>query len=329
MIQLTTTMVEVLSGLPITIVVMLMIERQPLTQAYLRRHLRCSDHTIQDAIDLLNDYHLLNQTGRYTWQLADGVQQLPLGMDLLPDPEITPPADQVVDVVATHSTEKRAEEPVAEIRSQYMRPNSPLVLESKSSELEKRLKPDLVLDSSDPAQKMIIEQNLAECKARGINEPARSKISQKLHVTPEYIRYVLKISDSLKRAVGRMLADWDWQDWKEKSVSMETVNSDSIQELPICDDSDPVDDQADSWWSDLVEKLREQVPRSVFLTWVQPGAPARRIDDALVVLAGNELVREKITENLSQAALDDMAKVISGGSVNRIKFVTSFEKEKL
>jgi len=321
MIQLTRAMVRALAGAPMTVLVLLMIEKAPCAQAYIRRHTGfTSDHTIQDAVELLNDYGLIHETGRYTWQIADGVQQLPLGFEALPEAEsaqeITPAVGEVIDVEATDYDDNPLEKEPAEIRSQKMLPNSMSSLESRStSQEEKRLGPESSQESGADDQKTRIEQNLAECDAQGIKEPARTKISEKPHVTPEYIRYIFSISDNLRHAVGRMLKDWDSWSWKAKSVSMETVESVAVDEM------------AEAWWSDLVEKLRELLPsKAVFSTWVQPDKPARLVGDVLFVLASNEMVGAEITRHVCQDALNDLVRAISAGRVNQIRFVTSFPK---
>jgi hypothetical protein len=329
MIQLTTAMVRALAGAPMTVLVLLMIEGQPLAQAYIRRHTGFSEHTVQDSVELLNDYLLINQTGRYTWQIAAGVQRLPLGMDMLPEPEITHPDAQVINVEAQDVTEEQPGDEAEEIRSHNMRPNSMSSLESRSGLEEKRLEKESSLESSlgsssnDP--KTRIEQNLAECTAHGIAEPARTKISEKPHVTPEYIRYIFAISENHRHAVGRMLKNWDSWSWKAKSVSMETVESIAVDDpAEETVEAVEVDDQAAAWWIAVFEKLRELLPTAIFSSWVKAGVPARRVGDGLFVLASNEMVGEKITQHVCQDALNDLVKVISGGCVNRICFVTHF-----
>jgi len=95
--MLTASMVSALRGAPITILVLLMIERKPLAMEYIRRHTRYSQNTISDSMALLADYGMVIQTARYVYQIADGVQQLPLMATELVSGEDEPEPENVID----------------------------------------------------------------------------------------------------------------------------------------------------------------------------------------------------------------------------------------
>jgi hypothetical protein len=302
MIHLTATMIRTLKGCPISVVIALMVNRAPATAQWLERTTGYSDKVVLSALQFLQENQFITRNGRYTWQLADGVEQLPLGAALLEEPEQT----------GTRNFSDSENLRLGEI---------PGPLESRSSILDPKLEKNLDLDSSDDPEKFRVEQNLAECDRQKIREPAKTRISNLPHVSAEYIRYYCKTSNGNGLAIRRM-------DRGDKGPGF--IAPKKPIPVPVDDQEEEtteaiaVDDQATSWWIDLTEKLREQLPRAIFSTWVQPGAPARRIDNALVVFAGNEMIGKTIIEHLSQAALDDLVKAISGGSVNRIYFVTRF-----
>ena len=105
--MLTASMVSALRGAPITVLVLLMIERKPLAMEYIRRHTRYSQNTISYSMALLADYGMVIQTARYVYQIADGVQQLLLMAMELDSGEVQPESENVID---------------GEFRSQNLRP---------------------------------------------------------------------------------------------------------------------------------------------------------------------------------------------------------------
>ncbi len=135
--QLTATLVRALRGAPITVLVLMAIERRPLNLEYLRRHTGYTDKTVHDAVGLLSDYGMVAQTGRYTWQIAAGAQQLPLMVEPLPAgaaPEA--PGEEVVHSSVDKSGDKPVDKAVdnfpaensgrknSELRSEKFRPGS-------------------------------------------------------------------------------------------------------------------------------------------------------------------------------------------------------------
>jgi hypothetical protein len=305
MIQLTATMIRTLKGCPISVVIALMVNRAPATAQWLERTTGYSDKVVLSALQFLQENQFITRNGRYTWQLADGVEQLPLGAALLEEPKQT----------GTRNFSESEILRLGEIPGPLAR--------SRSSILDPKLEKNLDLDSSDDPEKFRVEENLAECDRQKIREPAKTRISNLPHVSAEYIRYICKTSNGNGLAITRM----DRGDRGPGYIAPKKPIPVPVDDQPEeTSDPVPVDDQAASWWIDMTEKLRELLPsKAVFLSWVQRDAPARRIGDALVVLASNEMTGKTIIEHLSQAVLNDLVQAISGGAVNRIYFVTHFE----
>ena len=68
-VELTTSLISTLRGAPITIFVLLMIERKPLEMAQIRLQTGYSQNTVSDGIALLVKHGLITQTGRYSYQI--------------------------------------------------------------------------------------------------------------------------------------------------------------------------------------------------------------------------------------------------------------------
>ncbi|HML40373.1 MAG TPA: hypothetical protein PKD23_06805 [Bellilinea sp.] len=195
-------MVRSLKGAPATVLLLMLLERRPMAQAYISRHTGYSDKVVHDAMLLLADYGMVNMVGRYTWQLSAGAQQLPLMQGLLGEPEEDSsesfrPGD---DPVTTIEGESRPAEndrsesfraagkkhPKKGFRSESFRPKSSL---ASSSGLNLELNPnENLLPPQDSRSSENFRANLAELDRFGVREPARSRLAGLAHVTPELIR---------------------------------------------------------------------------------------------------------------------------------------------
>jgi len=232
--MLTASMVSALRGAPITILVLLMIERKPLAMEYIRRHTRYSQNTISDSMALLADYGMVIQTARYTYQIADGVQQLPLMAIELDDGEEEPECENVIDAEFRSQNLRAmdvANDPIngeREIRSQKMRPNStktpqngarsqkfrarsqnlrPATLASSTTNLNLESK-DLELLASTPISKN--QQEVLDCLDRyGIWEPTRTNLSKLDHVTPALVDYHCRTAPNIRMAIYRIQHNWE------------------------------------------------------------------------------------------------------------------------
>jgi hypothetical protein len=196
----TNQMVRALAGAPLTVLILLQVNRTSLTQSYIRRNTGFSDHVVHDALELLHDYGYVTQTGRYTWQLADGVFQLPL-MQALPEPEADPAPETVEEKEECVDIEENPED---ENLARILCDLNPLA--SSSSLTTRNLESDLTTTRAPSSQ--ILRANLEELDNFGIREPARSRVAKKTHVTPELIRYHCGSSKSTGQAIYRIEHNW-------------------------------------------------------------------------------------------------------------------------
>jgi len=137
-------MVCALRGAPMTILVLMMIEHQPLAMQYIRRHTRYSQHVVSESLALLNDYGLVVETGRYVYQIADGVRQLPLAVNGLYDSIEDDKSQEMPPDIEEEAFEVESEEN----RSQKMRARSQKMLPKSEKQ------PPVVIDSEFRSQKM-------------------------------------------------------------------------------------------------------------------------------------------------------------------------------
>jgi hypothetical protein len=183
---------------------------------------------------LLADYGLVIQTARYTYQIADGVQQLPLMVMELDDGEDEPEPENVIDS-EFRSQKLRAEDAPqsnlsdeSEIRSQKMRPNStnkppnsarsqkfrarsqnlrPAPLASSTTNLNQESK-DLKLLASTPVSKK--QQEILDCLDRyGVREPTRSNLARMEHVSAALIDFHFHTAPNIRLAIYRIKNNWE------------------------------------------------------------------------------------------------------------------------
>jgi hypothetical protein len=187
----TNQMIKSLAGAPLTVLVLLMTNRTAVEQGFIRRHTGFSDHTIHDALELLNDYGYVTQTGRYTWQIADGVQQFPLMVDELPAPEKT-------------TSDPAVEE--SENIQDLGRKICDLNPSSSSRSLTRDLEIESTTTSSDSSQKM--RANYLALESQGVREPAKTRLAKLEHVTVELIQYHCASCEQIGQAIYRIEHNW-------------------------------------------------------------------------------------------------------------------------
>lgn len=95
MLQLTSTLVGSMPANALKVLVVLMLERVACTKGYLMTVTDMSDKTMAKAIDQLLLRGLATHNGGHLYQIASGVEQLPLMADALPEPE----PENVIDLV--------------------------------------------------------------------------------------------------------------------------------------------------------------------------------------------------------------------------------------
>jgi hypothetical protein len=204
-LNLTVQMVRALRGAPITVLVLMMIERGPLAQGFIRRHTGYTDHIVHDALDLLQDYGLVNETGRYTWQLAGQNRQLPLMVQLeselatedmsvegLPDP-----VDNIEDDDPDFDSSQKMR-----ARSQKMRADSSSSSRSLNRFNQENPPPLVKADSSQKMRTIEMLDNF------GVREPARSRLAEMASVTAEVVEYHCRSAPNMSLAIYRIEHGW-------------------------------------------------------------------------------------------------------------------------
>ncbi|NPV75320.1 MAG: hypothetical protein HPY59_02990 [Anaerolineae bacterium] len=73
----TVEMLRTLKGPPLAVLIALMIAGQPVQNDWLARVTGYTDKPVRQALELLKDYGMVTRNGRYAWQVAGSVQQLP------------------------------------------------------------------------------------------------------------------------------------------------------------------------------------------------------------------------------------------------------------
>ena len=225
-VELTSSMVCALRGAPMTILVLMMIEHQPLAMQYIRRHTRYSQHVVSESLALLNDYGLVVETGRYVYQIADGVRQLPLAVNGLydsieDDKSQEMPPDIEEEAFEVESEENRSQKMRA--RSQKMLPKSekqpPVVIDSEFRSQKMRPKCENSLARSINQNQLINQdlktlargekKSILDClKRHGIREPACSRLAALEHVTAELVAYHCQHAPNLRLAIFRIEHNW-------------------------------------------------------------------------------------------------------------------------
>jgi len=287
--MLTASLVRALRGAPVTVLLLMMIERRPLTLGYIRRHTGYTDKVIHDAVMLLQDYGMAVQTGRYTWQLAAGVQQLPL-MNALPEPPDpqpeTEPGEDPVDV--DPSVEEEQASTPRELQDKNLGRNNSDLNPLASSGFNQILDSGdpLLPDSRAPARSEKIRANLQALDEHGIREPARTRLARLEHVTPRLIDYHCRTAQSPGLAIYRIEHGWrvpaDWSGPEEISPPDPAPEA-PAPELP------PVSTETLAAWRAAVDTLAGEVSRADFETWVRSAWPAGMDGGVLVIGTGNVL----------------------------------------
>lgn len=193
--QLTVERVRTLKGAPLSVLVLLMLERSALSQGFLARHSGYSDKAVAAALDLLADYGLARRIERYTWALAAGAEQLPFIVDA-DLPASTPTVGQ-----APADAEPGRKN--SDLRSENFRPEPPLVVSLIDS------------DSIESEESNQLERRSEKIRANsetlaefGIMEPARSRLANLAHVDPRQIRYHCQTCESTGQAIHRIEHNW-------------------------------------------------------------------------------------------------------------------------
>lgn len=329
--ELTSTMVKTLKGAPLSVLMLLLLARQPVSAQYLERESGYSDKAVNSALLYLADHGLITRNGRYAWQIAAGVKVLPL-MNLIDEPEEGP---ETVDVSAQTSEQEPAEiedssddlpetventdksDSFCGTRRNSESEKFRLPVSSSGSSLN-LLKPELeiepplpVLDVRD-SEKFRVDGNLAACDIAGIHEPKRSAISRMKHVTPKLVRYHTQTAPNIPLAIYRIEKGWKikpgWVDVGGPAAEIIDV-APEIQEpeLPA---------EIINAWGDALIVLKKQFRKVDFDTWIRPLLLMDYDGGMYRLQIGNRCGAEWLEKHALQAieaALRSSVQIIVGG----------------
>lgn len=299
--MLTATLLRTLKGCPLSVLMALALAGGPVSAEWIERTTGYSDKTVGSALQFLLENQFCTRNERYGWQIAAGMMQLPLVTPELPEPPAAAPAEPT-------AVEK---DPENFRVGEFPTPTSLVVVVNPESSTREE---NLATSQNDP-EKFRVEQNLAECDAWGIREPARSELAKLAHVRVELIRAHCKNCKNMGQAIYRIRRDWAAPVEKPETT------------LPVASEIEGDDETADvvatDWWKILAERISELMPRAEFLSYVPRSAPAWRDGPSLVVVVGNPMVEEVILKHISRAELNNLVKEISQDSAQILKFERS------
>ncbi len=291
-IEFTEDLVSVLKGAPLSVLVLLMISRQPLSAQYLERRSRYSDKLVHSALLLLEEKCLITRNGRYAWQLSSTGWQLPL-MNLIDESAtVQGPDSQGEEILSSDEdnsdsiggTRNLSESELFRVPSS----SRSLNLELKDLEVNK-----LPLLEHDP-ELFRVSENLAACDQADIREPKRSRLSKLPHVTAALIRYHVQTAENIPLAIYRIEKNWRIKPgWIDPAESQNVCAQTFLPEIekPIIPEEYLV------IWNSALETTRSKLSRIEFDTWVKPAELTRAGPDGWLVRAGNPIAAERIKKN--------------------------------
>lgn len=296
-IDFSSTMVRGLKGAPLSVLVLLMLAGQPVSAQYLEHMSGYSDKNVNSALLTLLEFGLVTRNGRYQWQIADGVKQLPLTNNL-PDSQGTDsalePAVQSELAIASGARTAPSQQAPSDEYDPLQTWETEIPGRSSSSRLTIDLKPELVnqqqLERKDP-EKFRIRENLAECDRAGIREPKRSRISRLEHVTPDLIAFHVETASNTGLAIYRIEKNFRIKsEWRPRSDPMGSA-------APVEEPEIQADPETAARWSEALKELQSKLRKVDFDTWVVCLKAEAIIDGAMILRAANGQAARWVNEN--------------------------------
>jgi len=293
-VEFTEDLVSVLKGAPLSVLVLLMISRQPLSAQYLERRSRYSDKLVHSALLLLEEKFLITRNGRYSWQLSSTGWQLPL-MNLIDESSTVQAPDSQGEGNPSSDEDNSEEAKVGETTrnfsdSEFLRlPSSSRSLNLELKDLEVK-EPQL---ERDP-EKFRVSENLAACDAADIREPKRSKLSKLPHVSAALIRYHVQTSPNIPLAIYRIEKNWRIKPgWSDPAESENVCAQTFLPEI----EKPVIPEEYLVLWKSALDTARAKLSRTEFETWVKPAELIQAGPDGWQVRAGNSIAAERIKKN--------------------------------
>lgn len=323
--QFSEDMVRTLKGAPLSCLLILAMERQPVSAQFLERRTGYSDKSVNSALLLLGDMGLATRNARYQWQIAGNATQLPLMNDLLPapDPEEESPS------IPLHDPEKNIQgvggqdgAGVGEIPTRRISESEnfrvPEVEKAENTENNPRESENFRVDcpsSSTRSINLVKNKGLLDSRADtenfrvevleifdefGVGEPKRSILAGQNWITPRIARYHLETCPDVGLAIWRMEKGWrvpkSWQPRVETVIDAgssmaSTLENDPAQAGSANEVSYPEipDNQVEAFGRAL-ECLRANMSHGDFYNWFAWLRLARPVESAPSTSSGTGLV---------------------------------------
>ncbi len=276
--QLTAAMLRTLKGSPLSVLMALALTRQPVGSEWLQTATGYSDKSIQTGLNVLVEFGLVTRNGRYAWQIAAGVEQLPLMAPELDEPQ--PQANQPTEEPA--GDDETPEDPGRESENfrvgEFPTP-APLASSSFNQSLESG-------DNLPPDSRAGESENFRVLDELGIREPARSRLARLAHVTPRLIRYHCATAENFGQAIYRIEHDWGVPDgWKESPLppfargeriltTEGTEDTEVFEGAEKTEELEPADERTLLAWGNAQTTLAGEITKAEFETWVLPARVA-------------------------------------------------------
>lgn len=175
--MLTVSMVRTLKGTPLAVFILLRMAQEdgigPQGAEWLERYSGYTDKPVSQALLFLEEQGLISRNGRYLWQLAGEVRQLPLSV---------PDLDEAKNRVGENPTQDS----------------------SSSSRFKPLSKVETTIQESEN-----FRLNLSALDSAGIREPKRTHLAGLAHVTPGLVAgHVRECKGSTGLAIYRIENNW-------------------------------------------------------------------------------------------------------------------------
>lgn len=288
-------LLRTLKGAPLSILLALAMEKQPVMATWLETATGYSDKPVMTGLKVLKELRFVTQNSRYAWQLANEVRQLPFIMDLLEEDQ--PPALPMDDPALP-------EPPQGQHDSENLRlgeiPSQSLASRLQNPESRKEIDPLPDSSAADTEILRVLDSN-------NIREPARSKLANLPHISARLIRYHCTHAPNSGLAIYRIKQNWPIpDDYLTHQADMPPI--DSSQESPP--DIDPLPPDFSPLWLRAVDQLAAEIPRVHFDTWCAGNAlqPAGFQNGELLIKAANPYAAAWHTTNI-RTRLEELLQV--------------------
>ncbi|MEN6522859.1 MAG: hypothetical protein ABFD14_03955 [Anaerolineaceae bacterium] len=277
--EFTSTMVKTLKGAPLSVLMLLVLAKQPVSAQYLERESGYSDKAVNSALLYLADHGWTTRNGRYSWQIANGVRALPLMPELDEPGEETPAEEEVcAQTVDPEDGSRRNSE------SEKFR------VPSSSKSLTTSIERELTTTTSDPeSEKFRVSEVLQECIRAGIWQKRAEAIGAMPHVSGRMVRYWTQWAASKHKDLP--LAIWRIEhnapvpeDWIDTGGS----EARTIEETTDPGQEEPLPAEAFRVWEAALIILEKQFKRVEYETWIKSLALSGYGVSGYVLRTGNK-----------------------------------------